>query len=112
MDSKKQYAKSILLGQRISFNCQAMLNTLLRNMSGNRLINDKKFRDKLQESMKDLCTCLNELEEITDIGMSDAKSRINICFQMLNDGDIPGLHNCLQKLYRDDYLSKIMFLSE
>ncbi len=89
-----------------------MLNTFSRNMSGNRIVQDKKFRDKIQDSLKDLSTCINELEEITGIEMGDAISRLNTCFQTLNDGDMLALHDCLQKLYREDYLSKIVFLSK
>ncbi|MFC1803914.1 hypothetical protein ACFL0D_08130 [Thermoproteota archaeon] len=111
MDSKKQFAKSILLGQRIFLNSQAMLNSISRNMKGNIIIKDIKVRNRLKDSLKDLGKCLTELEELTNIEMNDAMARLEICFQALSNGDISGLHDNLQNLYRDDYLVKIVSLS-
>ena len=80
-------------------------------MGGNSLVKNIKVRNKHKDSLEDLGKCLIELEEITNIEMNDALARLDTCLQSLKVGDISGLHDNLQKLYRDDYLGKIISLS-
>lgn len=112
MESKKQFAKSILLGQRIFLNSQAMLNNISRNIGGKSLLKDTQAKNKFKDSLKDLDKCLKELEEITSIEMKEAKARLELCLKKINEGDVSSLHNNLQKLYRDDFLEKIVTLSK
>jgi len=88
-----------------------MLNNISRNMRGDGIVKNLKFGNRHKDSLVDLGNCLTELEAITNIEMNDALARLEICLQSLKDGDISGLHDNLQKLYRDDYLDKIVSLS-
>ena len=67
---------------------------------------------KLNRSLKDLESCLIEFEKITEIDLSAARGTLDQSFQALERNDTATLYESIQKLYRDNYLGKIIELSK
>jgi hypothetical protein len=109
---KKRYAKAVLLGQRIYLNSQAMMSQISRSFSGGDSMFDRNKKEKVRKSLNDLGSCLKEFQEITEIELADAQEALTMCLEDLKREDFPTLYERLQKLYRDDYLGKIVELSK
>lgn len=110
LNQKKQFAKAVLLGQRIYLNNQAMLTLLSRNLTkSERELNLSK---KINHSLDDFTQCITEFEEITGIELNEAHTTLKKSFQASDNEDLTTLYESLQKLYRDDYLSKIIELTK
>jgi hypothetical protein len=109
---QEQFAKVVLLGQRIYLNSQAMLTQLSRGISVGDTVRGEDTNAKLNRSLKDLESCLEEFERITEIDLSAARGTLEHSFQALERKDTAALYESVQKLYRDDYLSKIIELSK
>ena len=107
-----QFAKVVLLGQRIYLNSQAMLTQLSRGISVGDTVREENTNAKLNRSLKDLESCLTEFEKITEIDLSAARGTLDQSFQALERNDTATLYESIQKLYRDDYLGKILELSK
>ncbi len=109
---QEQFAKVVLLGQRIYLNSQAMLTLLSRGISVGDTVRGEDTSAKLNRSLKDLESCLEEFERITEIDLSAARGTLEQGFQALERNDTATLYESVQKLYRDDYLGKIIELSK
>ena len=109
---KERYAKAVLLGQRIYLNSQAIMSKISRSLSGGDSMFDRNNKEKLHKSLNDLGSCLRELQEITEIELTEAQDTLIICLEDLEKEDFSTLYERLQRLYRDDYLSKIIELSK
>ncbi len=107
-----QFAKVVLLGQRIYLNSQAMLTQLSRGISVGDTAKGDNTNVKLNRSLKDLESCLIEFEKITEIDLSTARGTLDQSFQALERNDTATLYESIQKLYRDNYLGKIIELSK
>lgn len=107
-----QFAKVVLLGQRIYLNSQAMLTQLSRGISVGDTAREDNTNVKLNRSLKDLESCLIEFEKITEIDLSAARETLDQSFQALERNDTATLYESIQKLYRDNYLGKIIELSK
>ena len=109
---KERYAKAVLLGQRIYLNNQAIMSKISRSLSGGDSMFDRNTKEKLHKSLSDLGSCLKEFQEITEIELTEAQDTLIMCLEDLGKEDFSILYERLQKLYRDDYLSKIIELSK
>lgn len=109
---KHRYAKAVLLGQRIYLNNQAILSMISRSLSRGDTVFDGNKKEKLNNSLNDLGSCLREFQEITEIELTEAQDTLIICLEDLDKEDFSTLYERLQKLYRDDYLTKIIELSK
>ena len=109
---QEQFARVVLLGQRIYLNSQAMLTQLSRGISVGDTVRGENTNAKFNRSLKDLESCLKEFEKITEIDLSAARRTLDQSFQALEKNDTATLYESVQKLYRDDYLGKIMELSK
>lgn len=109
---KQSYAKAVLLGQRIYLNNQATMSMISRSLSKGGTVFDRNTRVKLHNSLNDLGSCLREFQEVTEIELTEAQDTLIICFEDLDKEDFSTLYERLQKLYRDDYLKKIIELSK
>ncbi len=109
---KERYAKAVLLGQRIYLNSEAMMGMLSRSLSGRGSMLDRNNKEKIRRSLNDLGSCLKELQEITEIELTEAQGALTMCLEDLDGEDFPTLYERLQKLYRKDYLGKIIELSK
>ena len=109
---KERYAKAVLLGQRIYLNSQATMSKISRSLSGGGTMFDRNNKEKIRKSLKDLGSCLKELQEITEIELTEAQEATIMCLEDLDREDFSTLYERLQKLYRDDYLGKIVELSK
>lgn len=112
MKAKKEtFAKVVLLGQKIHLNSQAMLALLSRSTSGEKLPRERDFQGQINNSLKDLKSCLEEFSELTGIDMSPTLETLDLSFEAFERKDYTGLYEYLQKLYRDDYLRTIIELT-
>jgi len=109
---KENYAKAVLLGQRIYLNSQAMMSKISRSLSGGDSMSDRNNKEKVRKSLNDLGSCLRELQEITEIEFTEAQEALSMCLEDFDREDFPMLYERLQRLYRDDYLGKIVELSK
>lgn len=109
---KERYAKAVLLGQRIYLNSQAIMSKISRSLSEGDSRFDNNTKEKLNNSLNDLGSCLKEFQEITEIELTAAQDRLVMCLEDLDKEDFSTLYERLQKLYRDDYLGKIIELSK
>ena len=112
MDSIEQeiYARIALLSQKIHLNVQALLQVLSRNLSSGISL-ENNLKERMEKSIEELGESLSEFEEITSIGPSEAQETLVMASSSLDATDLKGLYDALQKLYRDDYLEKIMDLA-
>ena len=112
MDSTEQenYARVALLSQKIHLNVQALLQVLSRNISSG-LSLEGNLKERMGKSIEELGESLSEFEEITSIGLLEAQETLVMASGSLDAAELKGLYDALQKLYRDDYLEKIMDLA-
>jgi len=112
MGSERQveFARAVVLGQKIHLNCQAMLTMLSRSSSGGVAMR-RDLKEKLRGTLLDLGSCLEEFEGITGIDLSTAQGSLELCLDAFKKGDTQGLYETLLKLYREDYLEKIIELA-
>ncbi len=108
---KERYAKAVLLGQRIYLNNQAIMSKISRGLSGEPMF-ERNNREMIQKSLNDLGSCLKEFQEITEIELTEAQDALAMCLEDLGREDFSTLYERLQRLYRDDYLGKIIELSK
>ena len=73
---------------------------------------DRNNKEKIHKSLNDLGSCLKEFQEITEIELTEAQEALIRCLEDLDREDFSTLYERLQKLYRDDYLGKIIELSK
>lgn len=109
---KERYAKAVLLGQRIYLNSQAIMSKISRSLSGGDSMFNRNNKEKIHKSLNDLGSCLKEFQEITEIELTEAQEALIMCLEDLDREDFSTLYERLQKLYRDDYLGKIVELSK
>jgi hypothetical protein len=107
--AQEQFAKAVLLGQRIYLNSQAMLSLLSRTHNLNK---SENMSEKLYRSLSDFHSCLSEFEEITKIQLNEAHLTLDSSQKALKNEDFSALYETIQKLYRDDYLKKIIELAK
>jgi hypothetical protein len=112
MGSERQveFARAVVLGQKIHLNCQAMLTMLSRSSSGGVAMR-RDLKEKFRGSLLDLGSCFEEFEGITGIDLSTAQGSLGLCLDAFEKDDTQGLYETLQKLYREDYLGKIIELA-
>jgi len=73
---------------------------------------DRNYKEKIRKSLNDLGSCLNEFQDITEIELTEAQDTLIMCLEDLDREDFTTIYEKLQKLYRDDYLGKIIELSK
>lgn len=105
----QNFARVVLLGQRIQLNTQAMLNLLSRHISSG--IRDN-VKSQLKKSLEDLESCLIRFEKLTGIDLTKAKRTLETCLELHEKNDISALYEVLQKFYREDYLQTLIELAE
>jgi hypothetical protein len=112
MGSERQteFARAVVLGQKIHLSCQAMLTMLSRSSSGG-VATRRDIKEKLRRSLLDLGSCFEEFEGITGIDLSTARGSLELCLAAFEEDNTQGLYETLQKLYREDYLGKIIELA-
>lgn len=108
---QKCFAKAVLLGQRINMNATVLLQVLSRNIgSGAGTFGNLKVQ--IFNALKDLEASLEEFEELTTIELQAAKDTLVEALECHEAGDVKGLYESIQRLYRDDYLTTLTDLSE
>jgi hypothetical protein len=113
MTSSEQakFAKVVLLGQRINMNATVLLQVLSRNIgSGGSTVGNLKVQ--IFNALKDMETSLGEFEELTSIQLSTAKETLVKALEHHEAGENKELYDCIQRLYRDDYLTTLTDLSK
>ena len=92
-------------------NATVLLQVLSRNMgSGVSTVGNLKVQ--IFNALKDLETSLEEFEKLTTIELSAAKETLVKALEHHEAGDVKDLYECVQRLYRDDYLTTLTDLSK
>jgi hypothetical protein len=71
----------------------------------------RDLKEKFRGSLLDLGSCFEEFKGITGIDLSTAQGSLELCLDAFEKDDTQGLYETLQKLYREDYLEKIIELA-
>ena len=113
MTSKEQaqFAKVVLLGQRINMNATVLLQVLSRNI-GSGISEVGNLKVQIFNALKDLETSLEEFEKLTTIELSAAKETLVKALVHHEAGEVKELYDSIQSLYRDDYLTTLTDLSK
>jgi len=106
-----QFAKAVFHSQKIFLGTQAIATFLNRwkNQGPQRGVT---LKGRVNTTLNDIGVSINEFEKITGIELEDAKQTHAQCLNYLAQGNVDGLHESIQKLYREDYLNKIIELSK
>ena len=92
-------------------NATVLLQVLSRNMgSGVSTVGNLKVQ--IFNALKDLETSLEEFEKLTTIELSAAKETLVKALEHHEAGEVKDLYECVQRLYRDDYLTILTDLSK
>lgn len=111
-EQQKRYAKVAHLALRIHLNTQAMLTHISRQISPGEKAGSRMDPVQLHRSLKDLESCLNEFETLTEINMISAKNTLAQSLSALEMEDLNSLYEQVQKLYRDGYLATLTEFSK
>ena len=106
-----QFAKAVFHGQKIFLGTQA-ISTFLNRWKNQGPLRGVTLNDRLNTTLNDLFVSLDEFERITGIDLTEAKHSHTQCLSYLKQENIEKLHVTIQKLYREDYLEKIIELSK
>ena len=110
-NEQAQFAKAVLLGQRINMNATVLLQVLSRNIgSGVSTVGNLKVQ--IFNALKDLENSLDEFEKLTTIELSAAKETLVKALEHHEAGEVKELYDSIQRLYRDDYLTTLTDLSK
>lgn len=110
-NEQAQFAKVVLLGQRINMNATVLLQVLSRNIgSGVSTVGNLKVQ--IFNALKDLETSLEEFEKLTTIELLTAKETLVKALEHHEAGEVKELYESIQRLYRDDYLTTLTDLSQ
>ena len=92
-------------------NATVLLQVLSRNIgSGVSTVGNLKVQ--IFNALKDLETSLEEFEKLTTIELSTAKETLVKALEHHEAGEVKDLYECVQRLYRDDYLTTLTDLSK
>jgi len=92
-------------------NATVLLQVLSRNIgSGVSTVGNLKVQ--IFNALKDLETSLEEFEKLTTIELSTAKETLVKALEHHEAGEVKDLYECVQRLYRDDYLTILTDLSK
>ena len=109
--SQNQYAKAVFHSQKIFLGTQA-ISTFLNRWKNHGPQRGTTLKGRLNTTLLDLRVSIDEFEKITGIELAEAKQTLSQCFSYLEQENVVSLHESIQKLYRDDYLNKIIELSK
>ena len=109
--SKSQFAKAVFHSQKIFLGTQA-ISTFLNRWKNHGPQKGTTLKGRLSTTLNDLDVSINEFEKITGIELGDAKQTLAQCLSYLEQENVASLHESIQKLYREDYLNKIIELSK
>jgi len=109
--SKIQFAKAVFYSQKIFLGTQA-ISTFLNRWKNHGPQRGTTLKGRLNTTLNDLSMSLDEFEKITGIELDEAKQTHAQCLSYLEQENVVSLHESIQKLYRDDYLEKIIELSK
>ena len=110
-DERAQFAKVVLLGQRINMNATVLLQVLSRHL-GTGSGNVGNLKNQIFNALKDLEVSLEKFEDLTSIELSVAKETLATALGHHEAGRVRELYDSIQRLYRDDYLTTLTDLSE
>ena len=92
-------------------NATVLLQVLSRNIgSGVSTVGNLKVQ--IFNALKDLETSLEEFEKLTTIELSTAKETLVKALEHHEAGEVKDLYECVQRLYRDDYLTTLTDLTK
>lgn len=92
-------------------NATVLLQVLSRNIgSGVSTVGNLKVQ--IFNALKDLETSLEEFEKLTTIELSTAKETLVKGLEHHEAGEVKDLYECVQRLYRDDYLTTLTDLTK
>ena len=109
--SQSQYAKAVFHSQKIFLGTQA-ISTFLNRWKNQGPQRGTTLKGRLSTTLNDLRVSLDVFEEITRIELTEAKQTLAQCFSYLEQENVANLHESIQKLYREDYLEKIIELAK
>jgi len=109
--SRRQFAKAVFHSQKIFLGTQA-ISTFLNRWKNHGPQRGTTLKGRLNTTLNDLSVSIDEFEKITGIELEEAKQTHAQCLSYLEQENVDRLHESIQKLYREDYLNKIIELSK
>lgn len=112
IEQKKRYAKVAHLALRIHLNTQAMLSNLSRQISPVGKVGSRMNLELYMKALNDLESSFDEFENLTEINMFSAKTKLGHSLSALERKDLSLLYELIQELYREDFLGVLMETSK